>query len=276
MVEARSAARTGVPAVSIETLMRAEGVSRRFRGLLALNNYNLDLHAGEILGVIGPNGAGKTTLFNVMTGFVRPSAGRIEFRGEDISRLRPDQVARRGIARTFQTIRLFGKLSVLDNVKIGQQLHGKAGFWETLFSAPSFTRKERNLETLAMQRLDDLGLADLHAYPAMALSYGDQRKVEIARALALEPHIVLLDEPAAGMNANETSELLGFIRGIHQRYKLTLIVVEHDMSLIMRLCDRIQVLNYGQTISQGSPEQVRSDPAVIEAYLGTRNQAATA
>jgi branched-chain amino acid transport system ATP-binding protein len=256
--------------VSTETLARAHGVSRRFKGLLALDDYNLELRRGEILGVIGPNGAGKTTLFNVMTGFVRPTTGRIEFRGEQISGLQPHQVARRGIARTFQTIRLFGKLSVLDNVKVAQQLHGRAGFWETLVSAPSFYRNERELERRAMQRLDDLGLADLHAYPAMALPYGSQRKVEIARALALEPHLVLLDEPAAGMNPYETSELLAFIRGIHQRYNLTLIVVEHDMSLIMRLCDRIQVLNYGQTIAEGSPEGVRSNPAVIEAYLGTR------
>jgi branched-chain amino acid transport system ATP-binding protein len=274
MLRAETAVHTEARALSTETLVRAVGVSRRFKGLQALNDYNLELQAGEILGVIGPNGAGKTTLFNVMTGFVRPTTGRIEFRGEEISRLRPDQVARRGIARTFQTIRLFGKLSVLDNVKIAQQLHGKAGFWETLISAPSFLRKERELEKRALQRLDDLGLADLHAYPANALSYGDQRKVEIARALALEPQIVLLDEPAAGMNPHETSELLAFIRGIHQRYNLTLIVVEHDMSLIMRLCDRIQVLNYGLTISEGSPERVRADPAVIEAYLGTRKEAA--
>jgi branched-chain amino acid transport system ATP-binding protein len=262
--------------MNTETLVRAVGVSRRFRGLQALNDYNLELHAGEILGVIGPNGAGKTTLFNVMTGFVRPTTGRIEFRGQEISNLRPDQVARRGIARTFQTIRLFGKLSVLDNVKIAQQLHGKAGFWETLVSAPSFVRKERELERLAMQRLEDLGLADLHAYPANSLPYGDQRKVEIARALALEPQVVLLDEPAAGMNPHETSELLAFIRAIQQRYKLTLIVVEHDMSLIMRLCHRIQVLNYGLTICEGSPERVRADPAVIEAYLGTHSAAAGA
>ena len=261
---------------SASVLLRAVEVSRRFRGLQALTGYNLELQAGEILGVIGPNGAGKTTLFNVMTGFVRPTTGRIELRGEEITHLRPDQVARRGIARTFQTIRLFGKLSVLDNVKIGQQLHGKAGFWETLVSAPSFNRKERELEQQAMQRLDDLGLADLHAYPAMGLSYGDQRKVEIARALALEPQVVLLDEPAAGMNPHETTELLAFIRRIHERYNLTLIVVEHDMSLIMRLCDRIQVLNYGQTICEGSPERVRADPAVIEAYLGTRHEAASA
>jgi len=251
-----------------DTVLRVSGVSRRFRGLLALTGYELELRQGEILGVIGPNGAGKTTLFNVITGFLRPTTGRIEMRGQDITRLRPDQVARRGIARTFQTIRLFGKLSVIDNVKIAQQLHGKAGFWETLVSAPSFYRKERELERRAMRHLDDLGLADLYAYPAAGLPYGSQRKVEIARALALEPTVVLLDEPAAGMNAYETTELLGFIRRIHTQYGLSIVVVEHDMSLIMRLCDRIQVLNYGQTICEGSPEQVRSDPAVVEAYLG--------
>jgi branched-chain amino acid transport system ATP-binding protein len=249
-------------------VLRVSGLSRRFRGLVALTDYQLELQPNEILGVIGPNGAGKTTLFNVITGFLRPTTGRVEMRGEDITGLRPDQVARRGIARTFQTIRLFGKLSVIDNVKIAQQLHGRAGFWETLVSAPSFYRKERALESKAMRHLDDLGLADLHAYPAAGLPYGSQRKVEIARALALEPRVVLLDEPAAGMNPNETTELLGFIRRIHAQYGLSIIVVEHDMSLIMRLSDRIQVLNQGQTICEGSPEHVRSDPAVIEAYLG--------
>src|SRR3979411_1143846 len=175
MLRAQTSAHSEVPALNSETLVRAVGGSRRFQGLQELNDYNLELHTGEILGVIGPNGAGKTTLFNVMTGFVRPSTGRIEFRGEEISHLRPDQVARRGIARTFQTIRLFGKLSVLDNVKIAQQLHGKAGFWETLVSAPRFFRKERELEHRAMRHLDDLGLADLSAYPAAGLPYGSQR-----------------------------------------------------------------------------------------------------
>jgi branched-chain amino acid transport system ATP-binding protein len=258
--------------VDNDTLLRAVGVSRRFRGLMALTNYDLELRPGEILGVIGPNGAGKTTLFNVMTGFLRPTTGRIELLGQDITRLRSDQVARRGIARTFQTIRLFGRLSVLDNVKISQQLHVRTGFWETLLSAPSFYRKEGELERRAMHHLDELGLAELAGHPSAALPYGNQRKVEIARALALEPKVLLLDEPAAGMNANETSELLGFIRGIHARRGLSIIVVEHDMSLIMRLCDRIQVLNYGQTICEGTPERIRSDPAVIEAYLGSSSR----
>jgi branched-chain amino acid transport system ATP-binding protein len=199
-------------------LLRATNVSRRFRGLLALKDYQLELGRGEVLGVIGPNGAGKTTLFNVITGFVRPTTGRIEMLGQDITHLRPDQVARRGIARTFQTIRLFGRLSVLDNVKIAGQLHVRAGFWETLISSPTFLTKEAALEQRALQYLDDLGLASLRAVPAAALPYGDQRKVEIARALALQPSVVLLDEPAAGMNANETTELLGFIRDIHRRY----------------------------------------------------------
>ena len=253
-------------------LLRASSVSRRFRGLLALTDYNLTLRRGEILGVIGPNGAGKTTMMNLISGLTPLTSGSLSFTGRRIDGMAPHDVTRLGIARTFQTIRLFGKLSVLDNVKVAQQLRGKPGFWETLLSAPSFHRKERELERLAMQRLDDLGLGDLHALQATALPYGSQRKVEIARALALEPKVLLLDEPAAGMNPNETAELLGFIRSIHQRYGLTIVVVEHDMSLIMRLCDRIQVLNYGQTIAEGNPEEVRANPAVVEAYLGTRSQ----
>jgi branched-chain amino acid transport system ATP-binding protein len=260
----------GAPkSISDDVLLRATGLSRRFRGLQALKDYQLDLRPGEILGVIGPNGAGKTTLFNVMTGFVRPTTGHIQWLGQDITRLNPDQIARRGIARTFQTIRLFGRLSVLDNVMVAGQFHERASLWQTLFSSPGFYRKESALERRALEHLDELGLASLQRVPAAALPYGDQRKVEIARALALHPRLLLLDEPAAGMNANETNELLGFIRDIHHRHDLTVVVVEHDMSLIMRLCQRIQVLNYGQTICEGSPEQVRSDPAVIEAYLGT-------
>src|SRR5215210_2517629 len=186
-------------------LLRASGVSRRFRGLLALADYNLELRQGEILGVIGPNGAGKTTLFNVVTGFLAPTSGRIVFRGRDITGFAPNRVATLGIARTFQNSRLFARMTVLDNVKTAQQLHGKAGFWETIVSAPSFLKKERALEERAYAHLDSLGLARFANVYAAALPYGYQRKLEIARALATEPTVLLLDEPAAGMNAQETT-----------------------------------------------------------------------
>ena len=252
-----------------ETALRATGVGRSFRGLHALTDYGLELRRGEILGVIGPNGAGKTTLFNVITGFVPATAGRIALGERDITGLPPDRIASLGVARTFQNIRLFGRMSVLDNVKTAQQLNRRAGFWETLVTAPTFVRKERELDSRAMGHLESLGLGRFQSALAASLPYGSQRKLEIARALATEPRILLLDEPAAGMNAQETAELTEFIREIHGRFGLTVVVVEHDMSLIMRLCQRIQVLNYGRVIAEGTPAEIRTNRTVIEAYLGT-------
>ena len=251
-----------------EAILEASGVSRSFRGLQALADYNLLLRASEILGVIGPNGAGKTTLFNVITGFLPPTSGTIRLRGLDITGRQPDQVTALGIARTFQNVRLFGRMTVLDNVKTAQQLHAKAGFWETVLSAPGFHKKERALENRAYAHLESLGLARFADVYAAALPYGFQRKLEIARALATEPEVLLLDEPAAGMNAQETAEITAFIRSIHERFGLTIVVVEHDMSLIMPLSHRIQVLNYGRVIAEGTPGEIRLNPRVIEAYLG--------
>ena len=258
------------------TVLRAEGVGRAFRGLQALANYALDLKQGEILGIIGPNGAGKTTLFNVLSGFLPPTSGAVTFRGTSLAGLGPEKVTRLGMARTFQNIRLFGRMTALDNVKTAQQLHGQAGFWEAILGLPSYHAKERALEERALAHLASLGLAAFADADAASLPYGLQRKLEIARALATEPTLLLLDEPAAGMNEGETAELTGFIREIHARFGLTVIVVEHDMSLIMPLSDRIQVLNYGRVIAEGTPAAIRANPKVIEAYLGAEEAGTTA
>ncbi len=267
-----AAAGVAMPATTErETVLRAAGVGRAFRGLQALAGYDLDLKQGEILGIIGPNGAGKTTLFNVLSGFLPPTSGAITFLGKPLAGLGPDKVTRLGMARTFQNIRLFGRMTALDNVKTAQQLHGQAGFWEAILGLPSYHAKERALEERALAHLDSLGLASFAEADAASLPYGLQRKLEIARALATEPTLLLLDEPAAGMNEGETAELTGFIREIHARFGLTVIVVEHDMSLIMPLSDRIQVLNYGRVIAEGTPAAIRANPAVIEAYLGAED-----
>jgi branched-chain amino acid transport system ATP-binding protein len=251
-----------------DILLQASGVSRAFRGLKALSDYSVSLRSGEILGVIGPNGAGKTTLFNVVTGFVPPTIGHITFAGESLVGKPPDAIVRAGIARTFQNIRLFSGMTVLENVLTAQQVRQPSDLVSTLLSLPTFRANERAMRTTALSHLGTLGLANVVDQPAISLPYGSQRKLEIARALATRPRLLLLDEPAAGMNHQETAELTGFIRQIREQFDLTIIVVEHDMSLIMRLCDRIQVLNYGRVIAEGSPSEIRVNPAVIEAYLG--------
>jgi len=251
-----------------QELLTVNGLTKFFKGLRAVNNVNIHLKKGEILGIIGPNGAGKTTIFNLLTGFIPVTSGTIEFRGQNITKKSPDAIAKLGIGRTFQNIRLFPTLSVLENVQIGLQTKVQEAFGSVMVTAPSFLRKERDLE---YQALDLLAIFNLDQYAdrlAVGLSYGDQRRLEIVRALALHPVLLLLDEPVAGMNPYERMEVLELTRKIRDQFDLTIIVVEHNMPLVMGLCERIQVLNYGETIAEGSPDEIRNNPMVIEAYLG--------
>ncbi|MCA1669833.1 MAG: ABC transporter ATP-binding protein [Thermomicrobia bacterium] len=251
-----------------EIVLEATGMTRRFGGLVAVNDVSFAVNEGEIFGLIGPNGAGKTTLFNLMTGLIQPTSGRLYYRGADITALRPHQVAARGIARTFQNIRLFGNLSALENVMIAQHVHTRSGVLAGVLGLPPAPAESRATRKKALELLDLVGMADRAAAKAVSFSYGDQRRLEIARALALEPQVLLLDEPAAGMNPNEKQALSAFIRSVRETFDLTVLLIEHHVPLVMGLCDRIAVLNFGKLIALGPPHAVQEDPAVIEAYLG--------
>jgi branched-chain amino acid transport system ATP-binding protein len=254
-------------------LLEVRGLSKAFRGLHALDGYELSLKPLTIQGVIGPNGAGKTTLFHVLSGFLRPTAGSVRFAGEDITGAPAWKVSRLGIGRTFQNIRLFDDLSVLDNVRVSMQRRWPVSLVATLVSAPSFRRREAELEDEAVRLLELFGLAGRRNLPARNLPYGDQRRLEIARAVAARPQLLLLDEPNAGMNPIETQDLLRLIRRLRDEFRITVILVAHDIPLVMGLCDRIQVLNYGRLIAEGDPASVRANPDVVAAYLGQARHA---
>jgi branched-chain amino acid transport system ATP-binding protein len=249
-------------------LLRIERLGRRFGGLSALEDFSLAVPAGGLYGLIGPNGAGKTTVFNLISGFLKPSEGRILLDGRDLAGLAPHEITTLGIARTFQNIRLFGELSVLDNVLVGRHCRRRTSWLAAVLRMPRWRREEQRQRSQALELLSEVGLAELAAQPAGQLPYGHQRRLEIARALATGPRFLLLDEPAAGLNPQETRELTQFLQDIQARFELTLLIIEHNLRLVMNLCQHLSVLDHGLTIAAGEPAQVRGHPAVIKAYLG--------
>ena len=239
-----------------------------FGGLTAVDSFNVSLGPTEICGLIGPNGAGKTTIFNLLTGVYQPTRGSVLINGIDTKGMPTHKVTKLGIARTFQNIRLFTDMTVLDNVKVGMHNQIKCSFLSSLFHLPTYFAAERKANEKAMELLDFMGLADLADQKAGSLPYGVQRRLEIVRALATNPSIILLDEPAAGMNPSETTELMHQIRRIRDTFHIAIFLIEHDMNLVMNVCETIAVLNYGRLIAKGTPEEIRNNPTVIEAYLG--------
>jgi branched-chain amino acid transport system ATP-binding protein len=249
-------------------MLETKNVTMQFGGLTAVDNFSIQVEDDEIIGLIGPNGAGKTTAFNVITGVYSPTHGEIFFNNKKISALKPHQITRMGLARTFQNIRLFHEMTVLENILVAATLHEKPSLAESVLHLPSYLKREKRIREMALTLLDSVGLADNAGDNAVSLPYGKQRRLEIVRALATEPKLLLLDEPAAGMNPQESRELMDFILEIRSRYNIAVLLIEHHMQVVMGICERLYVLDYGITIADGTPLEIKKNKKVIEAYLG--------